>query len=100
MRLRNASPRLHAGGCEHVFHLCTRGFRTAGLLVDNLCVSAQVYHGEKPLLRRILLTKPGWSLIFALIFFFTNSVFVIRNELFDTGANPDDVQDRSCTPPD
>jgi hypothetical protein len=39
----------------------------------------QVYHGEKPPWRRLLLTPAGWCLIFSLIFFVTNTFFVVRD---------------------
>ena len=58
----------------------------------------QVYHGEKPLLRRVFTTIPGWCSVLAIIFFLVNTYFVISNELFDGGDSDVDGQDRTCAP--
>ena len=73
------------------------------LLTQHPCTATslrytQVYHGEKPLLRRIFGTVPGWLTILATIFFFVNTYFVINNELFDGGDSAVDRQDRTCAP--
>ena len=57
----------------------------------------QVYHREKPLLRRLFLTIPGWCTILSTLFFFANTYFVVRTDVLgldDTGGG----QDRACAP--